>query len=79
MAARGALEPGFEADYLAYCHRYAAGTVDMVEMHRFTVGAHFELDAHIRLDGGRQKARPAILHRLVQLLSERRIFAWGCK
>ena len=39
LAARGALDPGFEADYLAWCHRYAAGTVDMVEMHRFTVGA----------------------------------------
>ena len=39
LADRGALPEGFAAEYLAYCHRYAAGTVDMVEMHRFTVGA----------------------------------------
>lgn len=39
LAARGALPDSFEAEYLAYCHRYAAGTLDMVEMHRFTVGA----------------------------------------
>lgn len=39
LAERGALPPTFEAQYEAYCLRYAAGTVDMVEMHRFTVGA----------------------------------------
>jgi HAD superfamily hydrolase (TIGR01490 family) len=39
LAGRGALPPGFEAQYLAYCRRYAEGTVDMVQMHRFTVGA----------------------------------------
>jgi HAD superfamily hydrolase (TIGR01490 family) len=39
MASRGALPPGFEAQYLDYCKRYAAGTVDMGAMHRFTVGA----------------------------------------
>ena len=39
LAARGELPPEFEAQYLEYCQRYAAGTVDMVEMHRFTVGA----------------------------------------
>ena len=39
LAERGALPPEFEAQYLAYCQRYAAGTVDMVQMHRFTVGA----------------------------------------
>lgn len=39
LAERGALPEGFAAEYLAYCERYAAGTVDMVEMHRFTVGA----------------------------------------
>lgn len=39
LAEQGALPPGFADEYLAYCHRYAAGTVDMVEMHRFTVGA----------------------------------------
>src|SRR5688572_28860264 len=39
LAAAGALPPEFEPQYEAYCLRYAAGTVDMVEMHRFTVGA----------------------------------------
>lgn len=39
LAARDALDPGFEAGYLEHCRRYAGGTVDMVEMHRFTVGA----------------------------------------
>lgn len=39
LAARGALPPDFEAQYTAYCLRYAEGTVDMVQMHRFTVGA----------------------------------------
>lgn len=39
LAAQGALPEGFAAEYLAYCQRYAAGTVDMVEMHRYTVGA----------------------------------------
>ena len=39
LAERGALPADFEARYLDYCRRYAAGTVDMVQMHRFTVGA----------------------------------------
>lgn len=39
LAARGALPPEFEPQYLDYCRRYAEGTVDMVQMHRFTVGA----------------------------------------
>ena len=39
LAARGALPADFEAQYLDYCRRYAEGTVDMVQMHRFTVGA----------------------------------------
>jgi len=39
LAAMGALPPDFEGKYLAYCQRYAQGSVDMVEMHRFTVGA----------------------------------------
>jgi HAD superfamily hydrolase (TIGR01490 family) len=39
LAARGALEAGFEAQYLDHCRRYAAGSVDMAAMHRFTVGA----------------------------------------
>lgn len=36
---RGALPASFEAGYLDHCRAYAAGRVDMVEMHRFTVGA----------------------------------------
>jgi len=39
LIACGALHPGFEPRYIDYCRRYAAGVVDMVEMHRFTVGA----------------------------------------
>ncbi len=39
LIACGALEASFEPRYLEYCRRYAAGDVDMVEMHRFTVGA----------------------------------------
>jgi HAD superfamily hydrolase (TIGR01490 family) len=43
LASLGALDDGFEAQYLDYCRRYADGTVDMIAMHRFTVGA---LGAH---------------------------------
>src|SRR5471032_2925156 len=43
LASLGALDDGFEAQYLEYCRRYADGTVDMLAMHRFTVGA---LGAH---------------------------------
>ena len=43
LAEQGALPAGFEAQYLVHCHEYAAGTLDMVQMHRFTVGA---LSAH---------------------------------
>ena len=39
LATRGALPAGFEDGYLAHCRAYATGTVDMVEMHRFTVSA----------------------------------------
>jgi HAD superfamily hydrolase (TIGR01490 family) len=39
LIGRGALPPSFEHDYLEHCRAYAAGTVDMVQMHRFTVGA----------------------------------------
>jgi HAD superfamily hydrolase (TIGR01490 family) len=39
LATLGALDDGFEAQYLDFCRRYAAGTVDMLAMHRFTVGA----------------------------------------
>ena len=39
LAARGALPATFADQYLEHCRRYAAGTVDMVQMHRFTVGA----------------------------------------
>ena len=39
LASLGALDGGFEAQYLDYCRRYADGTLDMLAMHRFTVGA----------------------------------------
>jgi HAD superfamily hydrolase (TIGR01490 family) len=39
LAERGALPDSFAAQYLDYCQQYAAGQVDMVVMHRFTVGA----------------------------------------
>ena len=39
LAERGALPDSFGAQYLDYCQQYAAGRVDMVAMHRFTVGA----------------------------------------
>jgi HAD superfamily hydrolase (TIGR01490 family) len=39
LIAHGALPASFEDEYLAHCRAYAAGTVDMVVMHRFTVGA----------------------------------------
>ncbi len=39
LAERGVLDAGFEAQYLAYCHDYAAGRLDIRAMHRFTVGA----------------------------------------
>ena len=39
LASRGALPATFEAEYLDYCHQYAAGVLDMRAMHRFTVGA----------------------------------------
>ena len=39
LASLGALPAEFEPQYLDYCRRYAEGTVDMVQMHRFTVGA----------------------------------------
>jgi HAD superfamily hydrolase (TIGR01490 family) len=39
LASRGALPDTFEAEYQDYCRRYLAGSVDMVQMHRFTVGA----------------------------------------
>ena len=39
LAERHALPADFESQYLDYCRRYAEGSVDMVQMHRFTVGA----------------------------------------
>lgn len=36
---RGILGADFEPQYIAYCHAYAAGTLDMHVMHRYTVGA----------------------------------------
>lgn len=39
LAERGVLDAGFEAQYLAYCHDYAAGRLDIRAMHRYIVGA----------------------------------------
>jgi HAD superfamily hydrolase (TIGR01490 family) len=39
LAERGALPPDFQDTYVAHCRRYAEGRLDIVEMHRFTVGA----------------------------------------
>ena len=39
LASLGALDGSFEARYLDYCRRYGEGTVDMLEMHRFTVSS----------------------------------------
>jgi HAD superfamily hydrolase (TIGR01490 family) len=36
---RGALSPDFEPPYLEFCRQYAAGTLDITVMHRYTVGA----------------------------------------
>ncbi len=36
---RGVLDATFERGYLVYCRQYAAGTLDMAAMHRFTVGS----------------------------------------
>jgi len=59
LASLGALDDSFEPRYLDYCRRYADGTVDMLEMHRFTVSA---LGAHdpVRLAGWLREFRSAI-------------------
>jgi HAD superfamily hydrolase (TIGR01490 family) len=69
---RGALPAAFEAQYLEHCRAYAAGTVDMVAMHRFTVGA-LAVHEPARLAGWLQEFRaeaaprvPASAHALVQ-------------
>jgi HAD superfamily hydrolase (TIGR01490 family) len=36
---QGALSPDFEPPYLDFCRQYAAGTLDIAVMHRYTVGA----------------------------------------
>ncbi|MFM2066901.1 MAG: hypothetical protein RLZZ584_1810 [Pseudomonadota bacterium] len=38
LSERGHLGPDFEPTYLAYCHDYAAGRLDIRAMHRYTVG-----------------------------------------
>jgi HAD superfamily hydrolase (TIGR01490 family) len=60
LASLGALDVSFEPRYLDYCRRYADGTVDMLEMHRFTVSA---LGAHdpARLAGWLREFRTAIV------------------
>ena len=72
LAERGALPDSFAAQYLDYCQQYAAGRLDMVEMHRFTVGA-LAVHAPRRLAGWLQEFEaliapliPAASHALVR-------------
>ncbi len=37
LVAQGALPPGAQAQYLAYCHQYVAGSLDIRAMHRASV------------------------------------------
>ena len=81
LAGQGALPPEFEATYLDYCHRYAAGTLDMVAMHRFTVGA---LSAHAPerlqawLDEFAQRITPMVPAAAHALLDEHRSQGHRC-
>jgi HAD superfamily hydrolase (TIGR01490 family) len=63
LASLGALDDDFEPRYLDYCRRYADGTVDMLEMHRFTVSA---LGVHdpARLAGWLRDFRAAVVPRV---------------
>ncbi len=65
LASLGALAADFEPRYLDYCRLYAQGRVDMVEMHRFTVGA-LGVHAPERLAGWLLDFRAAIAPRIPQ-------------
>jgi HAD superfamily hydrolase (TIGR01490 family) len=73
LAGHGALPPDFEAQYVAYCLRYAEGSVDMVQMHRFTVGAlsvHDPATLARWLREFREVVGPLIPPRAVQLVQD---------
>ena len=81
LADRGALPPGFEAQYTDYCLRYAAGTVDMVEMHRFTVGALAVHDAAALarwLRGFQEAIAPRVPRAARQLVQDHRAAGHAC-
>ena len=81
LAERGALPPEFEAQYLEYCLRYAAGTVDMVQMHRFTVGAlavHDPATLARWLDEFRHLVAPRIPQRARQLVQQHQAAGHAC-
>jgi HAD superfamily hydrolase (TIGR01490 family) len=65
LASLGALPADFEAQYLDYCLRYAEGTVDMVQMHRFTVGA-LAVHAPDTLEGWLREFQDVIAARIPQ-------------
>jgi HAD superfamily hydrolase (TIGR01490 family) len=81
LAARGALPADFEAQYLDFCLRYAEGTVDMAQMHRFTVGA---LAVHAPETLGRwlrefqDVIAPRIPPRAISLVQEHRSAGHAC-
>lgn len=81
LAARGALPPEFEAQYLEYCLRYAAGTVDMVEMHRFTVGAlgvHEPATLARWLEEFREVVAPQVPQRARELVRQHQAAGHAC-
>lgn len=81
LTARGALPPGFEAEYTGYCLRYAAGTVDMVEMHRFTVGAlavHDAAELRHWLLGFQEDIAPRIPRAAKQLVQDHQAAGHAC-
>jgi phosphoserine phosphatase len=81
LAAQGALPPDFEARYLAYCQLYVEGRVDMVEMHRFTVGAlavHDPATLARWLRGFRQHVAPRIPHAAMRLVQQHREAGHAC-
>ncbi|GAB3757267.1 HAD family hydrolase [Ramlibacter monticola] len=81
LAARGELPPEFEAQYLEYCQRYAAGTVDMVEMHRFTVGAlavHEPATLARWLEEFREVVAPQVPRRARELVRQHQAAGHAC-
>ena len=81
LAEQGALPPEFEATYLGHCRRYAQGDLDMVAMHRFTVGAlsvHPPARLQSWLDEFAQRIQPLIPAAAHALLEEHRLQGHRC-